>query len=143
VEPQPKPKPCFAADTPILTPDGHKRIDTIRKGNLVLARDEHDSAGSVQPKVVEEVFVGTGQLWIVRVGGRSIETTLEHPFWVIDRGWVGAGDLRPGDRLLGHDNRVVTVEEIVDTGKWATVYNFRVADFSTYFVGCDEWGFSV
>lgn len=30
-----------------------------------------------------------------------------------------------------------------DTGCWETVYNFRVADWHTYFVGCDEWGFSV
>ena len=31
----------------------------------------------------------------------------------------------------------------MDTGSWETVYNFRIADFHTYFVGCDEWGFSV
>jgi len=32
---------------------------------------------------------------------------------------------------------------LVDTGSWETVYNFRIADYHTYFVGCDEWGFSV
>jgi hypothetical protein len=37
----------------------------------------------------------------------------------------------------------VAVEEVEDTGEWETVYNLRVADFHTYFVGCDEWGFSV
>jgi len=35
------------------------------------------------------------------------------------------------------------VEGLVDTSFWETVYNFRIADFHTYFVGCDEWGFSV
>jgi hypothetical protein len=35
------------------------------------------------------------------------------------------------------------VSEVVDTGALETVYNLRVADFHTYFVGCDEWGFSV
>src|SRR5262249_23944282 len=28
-------------------------------------------------------------------------------------------------------------------GEWVPVYNVRVADFHTYFVGCEEWGFSV
>jgi hypothetical protein len=35
------------------------------------------------------------------------------------------------------------VDTITDTGRWETVYNFRVSDYHTYFVGCDEWGFSV
>jgi len=30
-----------------------------------------------------------------------------------------------------------------NTGSWETVCNFRIAEFHTYFVGCDEWGFSV
>jgi hypothetical protein len=31
---------------------------------------------------------------------------------------------------------------VVDTGEYEVVYNLRVADHHTYFVGCDEWGFS-
>jgi hypothetical protein len=37
----------------------------------------------------------------------------------------------------------VAVEEVYDTGGYETVYNLRVADFHTYFVGSDEWRFSV
>jgi hypothetical protein len=32
---------------------------------------------------------------------------------------------------------------VVAAGSYETVYNIRVADFATYFVGCEEWGFSV
>jgi hypothetical protein len=32
---------------------------------------------------------------------------------------------------------------VEDTGAWATVYNLRVADYHTYFVGGEDWGFSV
>jgi hypothetical protein len=32
---------------------------------------------------------------------------------------------------------------VFDTGEYATVYNLRVADFHTYFVGCQDWGFDV
>jgi hypothetical protein len=51
--------------------------------------------------------------------------------------------LRVGDLLVGHDGRWVEVEDALDTGEYERVYNLRVADFHTYFVGCQEWGWSV
>ena len=38
---------------------------------------------------------------------------------------------------------VKAISRVEDTGEWATVYNMRVADWHTYFVGAAEWGFSV
>ena len=32
---------------------------------------------------------------------------------------------------------------VVDADEYAVVYNLRVADYHTYFVGASEWGFSV
>jgi hypothetical protein len=37
-------------------------------------------------------------------------------------------------------HRPLKVEEVFDTGEWEAVYNLRVADHHTYFVGDDEWG---
>jgi hypothetical protein len=37
----------------------------------------------------------------------------------------------------------LTLTDVFHTGCVETVYNVRVAEFSTYFVGGDEWGFSV
>jgi hypothetical protein len=37
----------------------------------------------------------------------------------------------------------VAVEDLLDTGEYETLYNLRVADHHTYFVGSREWGFSV
>ncbi len=34
------------------------------------------------------------------------------------------------------------IGEVFDTEQWETVYNLRVADFHTYFVGEEAWGFS-
>nr|MCU0705624.1 HINT domain-containing protein [Fimbriiglobus sp.] len=36
----------------------------------------------------------------------------------------------------------VAVESVTDTGETVPVYNLRVADHHTYFVGRDEWGWS-
>jgi hypothetical protein len=79
----------------------------------------------------------------LRVGGRVIKTTAEHPFFARGKGWAAAGDLRAGDLLAGRDGRWAAVEGVLDSGAWATVYNLRVADHHTYFVGGEEWGFSV
>jgi hypothetical protein len=51
--------------------------------------------------------------------------------------------LIPGDRLLCADGQWVAVEEVLDTGEWEVVYNLRITDYHTYFVGDWDWGFSV
>lgn len=134
---------CFVAGTPLLTPAGCKRIEDFRPGDLLLSRPEHDPDGRAVAKAVEEVFVNTGRVLELRVGGRAIETTPEHPFFVEEKGWVEAGQLRPGDVLVGHGGGRVEVEGVRDTGEYATVYNLRVADWHTYYVGSPEWGFDV
>ena len=77
------------------------------------------------------------------MGGRIIGTTAEHPFWVEGRGWTKAIELRIGDVLHSDDGQRITVEGVADSGRVQTVYNFRVAEYHTYFVGSAEWGFSV
>jgi hypothetical protein len=109
----------------------------------VLSRAESDPDGPLTAQVVEAVFVRLGRILHVHVGGRVIRTTAQHPFWVHHQGWVLAGFLGVGDLLVGHDGQVVLVEDVLDTGEYETVYNLRVADFHTYFVGSPEWGFSV
>jgi hypothetical protein len=133
---------CFLAGTPLLTPEGSKRIEQLRVGDKVLARAEDDPAGEVVAKSVEETFVRTGRIMIVRVNSRQIGTTAEHPFWVRGIGWLPAGELTAGMELSSHDGQWVPVEKVRDTGEFETVYNLRVADFHTYFVGERNWGWS-
>jgi hypothetical protein len=59
------------------------------------------------------------------------------------KGWRAAGELRVGDEVAGKDGEWTAVTSIEETGSVATVYNCRVADFHTYFVGGSDWGFSV
>ena len=58
-------------------------------------------------------------------------------------GWTVAKDLRPGDRLLGRDVQPTPIEAVRDTGEVAAVYNLRIAEYHTYFVGGLDWGFSI
>jgi RHS repeat-associated protein len=134
---------CFAAGTPLLTPDGSKMIEDFRAGDMVVSRDEHDAAGPVESKTVEEVFVREGLVWHVHVGGQVIRTTAEHPFFVEVRGWTPANRLQVGDRLVTADGHAIVIEDLLDTGEWDTVYNLRVSDHHTYFVGSKDWGWAV
>lgn len=135
---------CFTAKTPLLTPTGSKPIALIRAGELVLARDESDLNGAVEAKLVEEVFTNYARIWELRVSGRVIRTTSEHPFYAEGKGWTAAGELEVGDRLAGVERGSwVSVESVGDGGAWETVYNVRVADYHTYFVGDIDWGFAV
>jgi hypothetical protein len=57
-------------------------------------------------------------------------------------GWVVAQELRPGDELLNHEGGCVRVEGLA-SGDPAPVYNMRVAEYHTYFVGSLFWDFAV
>jgi hypothetical protein len=134
---------CFAAGTPLLTPDGDKPVEQFQPGDWILTAPEDDPNGPLEAKQVEEVFDSHSRLLHVQVNGQVIRTTAEHPFWVRGRGWTDAKDLMAGDWLRSHDERWVRVTGVVDSGEMAPVYNLRVADYHTYFVGRRDWGFSV
>ena len=78
----------------------------------------------------------SGELVHVEVGGESITTTPEHPFWVPQKGWTSAIKLRAGDKLSLLNGETVIVKtaqhELLKTP--VLVYNFEVEEFHTYFV---------
>jgi hypothetical protein len=134
---------CFAAGTPILTPDGSKLIEDIKPGDWVITAPDDDSDAEPVPCQVEETFENYLPLLDLYVNGRTIRTTAEHPFWVRDRGWVAAQQLQAGDFLRAHDGRWLKVDGLEGPKPSATVYNMCVAEYHTYFVGHQIWGFAV
>lgn len=134
---------CFVAGTPLQTPDGEKVIELFEPGDLVLSRSEHNPEAPVEAKVVEEVFIRVAPIFDLRVAGRVIRTTAEHPFYVRGKGWLCAKELMAGDLLASLDGNWLPVGGVNDTGEVLTVYNLRISDYHTYFVGSREWGFSV
>ena len=76
------------------------------------------------------------------INGEEIITTETHPFYVKNRGFVNAGELAIGDELLDSNCNVLLVEnfDVELTEEPVKVYNFKVEDFHTYFVGnCKIW----
>ena len=77
--------------------------------------------------------------WLVHltVNGEEIVTTVDHPFYVKNQGFIKAGELIVGDELLDVNGNVLLVEKfnVELTDKPVKVYNFQVEDFHTYHVG--------
>jgi hypothetical protein len=142
---------CFTGETPIYAKRGWIRFDELTAQDEVLARSESDPNGPLEFKRVEEVFRTIAPIWHLHLKGepdcvsaRVLRTTSEHPFWVKGKGWTAAKELQEGDLLSSHDGQWIAVEECMDAGYAEAVYNCRVAEFATYFVGdFEEWGFSV
>ena len=137
---------CFTAGTPLVIDHaGNSRpIEEIEVGDYVLARSEFDPDGPLELKRVEEKFVRVSPVMELVIAGRSIKTTTEHPFYVPSRQtFIPAGELKAGDELVSHDGRLIAIESVNSTDEVATVYNMRVADHHTYFVGGEVWGWDV
>jgi hypothetical protein len=134
---------CFSGRMLIDVLGGNKRADEIRERELVASRDEFDPNGPVEYKEVQEVFVHTAAIFNLHVSGEIIETTGKHPFYVVGQGWVEAAALRMGDLLLGRDGEFLLVQGVAPSGVVETLYNWRVQDYHTYFVGSAASGFTV
>lgn len=138
---------CFAAGTLLWSPAGWRAVETLRPGDMVYSRDEHDADAAVEARPVEEVFERYARVLHLTVAGGLIRTTGEHPFWAdrVERGlgWAKACELQMGDRLRSAAGEWLAVEALEDTEQWEAVYNCRVAEWHTYFVGREEWGFSL
>ncbi|BAJ26212.1 MULTISPECIES: ricin-type beta-trefoil lectin domain protein [Kitasatospora] len=135
----------FTAGTLVLMADGsYLPIGLVEEGDLVAATDPATGETTERPVLTVFTSFATKHLVEIRTGsatdGEGIEATAAHPFWVVDRGWVDAVDLRPGDGLLAPDGTVTTVTGVTDRGELADqlVYNLNVGDVHTYVVSDGE-----
>jgi len=130
---------CFVAGTMVLTAAGLVAIENIKAGDKVIATNPETF--EVAEKTVLETYVReTTELLHLTIGGEVIKTTFDHPFYVKDVGFVEAGKLQVGDKLLDSRGNVLVVEEkkLEIADKPVKVYNFKVDDFHTYHVGDNE-----
>ena len=128
---------CFVAGTVVKTEEGDKAIEEIEVGDRVLAYEA--TTGRFAYKEVADVIAhdGVTELAHVTIGGETIDSTTNHPYFVVGYGYVDAGNLIEGDTVLlanGKEGKVERVE-IEFLTEPVTVYNFEVKDWHCYFVG--------
>ena len=127
---------CFTGDTLVAAENGQIRIDEIEVGDKVWAYDIF--TGETALKEVTKVYVHeVDEILHLHTSCGDIDTTTNHPFYVIDKGWVAAGDLAIGDEvyLIDGSTAFITGSDIEKLNEPIKVYNLEVEDFNTYFVG--------
>ncbi len=132
---------CFIAGTYVLALDGFKRIEDIVAGDKIMAADP-DTFEIAEKTVLETYVRQVDKLVHITINGEEIVTTDNHPFYVQGRGFINAGSLLVGDKLVSVNGEDLIVEDyyIKLTEEPVSVYNFQVEDFHTYFVGdCSVW----
>ena len=127
---------CFVAGTMILTASGLVAIENIKAGDKVISTDP-ETFETAEKTVLETYIREVTTLVHLTVNGEEIVTTVDHPFYVKNQGFIKAGELIVGDELLDVNGNVLLVEnfDVELTDKPVKVYNFEVEDFHTYHVG--------
>jgi hypothetical protein len=152
--------PCFVAGTLVHTKDGKKPIEEIRVGDWVLSypddqvppfrfREENGARlfiprqeNEYTYRQVTQTFVHEDkpvcEVTIMNFASNFKETlkvTLDHPFYVSNKGWTPAGELNFMCPLEAKNFGNLATGNASITGERSRVYNFEVDEFHTYYVG--------
>ncbi len=127
---------CFIAGTTILTATGFVAIEKLAAGDKVISTNP-DTLETAEKTVLETYVRQVDKLVHITINGEKIVTTDNHPFYVQGRGFIEAGSLLVGDKLISVNGEDLTIEDyyIKLTKEPVSVYNFQVEDFHTYHVG--------
>jgi len=147
----------FSAETPVVTDEGAIPIKDVDVGDRVLAWDELTETtdyylvtaafSHVDATIVELTIDGDPS---TSSGTETIETTADHPFYVVagapwlnkdevDGRWVDAGELAAGDAVQNADGTTGVVDAVTVVAESQRMYNLTVADAHTFFVGEGAW----
>lgn len=89
----------------------------------------------MQLQLVKETFIHLAPgLVEVKVENAIIRSTAEHPFWVEDCGWTGAGSLAVGDEIRTLAGFSQSVQSVRVLSEPVLVYNFEVSNTHSYYV---------
>jgi len=112
-------------------------IEKIKVGDLVYAANSETLEVSLKP-VLETYIRKTSNLVHLTINGERIISTSDHPYYVKGKGFINAEALWIGAELLDNTGKTICVEQIYREtldNESEKVYNFKVDEFHTYYVG--------
>ena len=135
----------FPEGTEVLTPDGPVAIETLREGDLVVARNEETGVSGVFPVTAVMGRQASEVLWLTLENEAGEVTrmgvTPTHPLFIAGRGWGEAGALVAGDAIRDRDLQPLTVLAVEVDARSQMVHNLEIAGAHTYFAGeLEAWG---
>ena len=101
---------CFIAGTTILTATGLVAIEKLTAGDKVISTNP-DTLETAKKTVLETYVRQVEKLVHITINGEEIITTDNHPFYVQGRGFINAGNLLIGDKLISVNGDDLTIED--------------------------------
>ncbi|MFO0675685.1 MAG: polymorphic toxin-type HINT domain-containing protein [Polyangiaceae bacterium] len=130
---------CFVAGTAIATAKGRKRIEDVEEGDDVWSMGDD---GPELHRVVHTMADPPRPTRFVTLsrGGHDerLETTDEHPFFVVGLGWTHAEALAAGNEVVTLSGETATVKSTESTKRSRPTFNFEVQGAHNYFVGTNQ-----
>jgi hypothetical protein len=124
----------FTATTTVATATGSKAIASLKVGDSVEAYDP--KTGKTGSHTVTAVMAHTDPvIEHISFGTGSVDTTPNHPFFTLDRGWVDAGSLKIGDKVRTESGGSATVTGFTLDATPSTMWDITVDGAHTFFVG--------
>jgi len=130
---------CFSVGTEVLTEYGLINIEDIEIGMNVYTKNEITGKVELKPVLYTHKNYVNLDMCKVYVNGEVIESTAGHQYYELNKGWIAARQLRPGDIVLNSNNEEMIVEKLelnlFNGRELTTVYNLTIKDNHNYFVG--------
>ncbi len=135
----------FPVGTEVLTPKGKVAIESLREGDLIVARNEETGQSGIFPIIALMSRQATDVVLLTlenQFGQTSrMGVTSAHPLFTVGVGWLSADKLVPGDLVRGSDLKELKVVAVKIDRSPQQVHNLEVADAHTYFAGeFEAWG---
>lgn len=130
---------CFEGKTKISTKEGFKEIKDIKEGDLVYSINLDNNKKEL--KTVVNTFKRETRLTSkIKTKDNEIETTSLHPFYVLNKGWISAKNIKNKDKLYNLKYKFIQVEEKNTKiyNQPIMVYNIEVEDNHNYLITEDE-----
>jgi intein/homing endonuclease len=123
----------FVKGTNVLTLDGFEAIENLIVGDTLISYNINKEVG--ETSTINKVYKSyVDDIYLVVIDSITIEVTGEHPFYVLNRGWIKVKDLESGMYLKSQDEKNIRIDEITRTDERFTVYNIEVTPNNNYYV---------
>ena len=131
---------CFCAGTEIIAKNGKKHIEQIKPNDIVISYNHNLN---ITEEIIVERIANSKHSIITKIifgNKRSVKSTIDHPFWVVGKGWCSVNPITTDenydlkvkqllvrDKCILFDNHLFSEVEI-------THIDYMFGDFDMYII---------